>query len=108
MPISRRHPLKKALALIILCIFIQPAPAAPTSRVDLLTYEELVELYERENPSERLQIKLQKLLTTPFVNNAVSPGPARLLKSREMKSGGKLRIALWNIERGLEYEALES
>jgi endonuclease/exonuclease/phosphatase family metal-dependent hydrolase len=80
----------------------------PSSAPDLLTYKELVELYERENPSENLQIKLQKLLTVPFVNNEAFAGGTRPLKPTGATLGRYLRIALWNIERGVEYEALES
>ena len=38
---------------------------------ELFNYGELVQLYEREEPAAVLQVKLQRLLTTPFVNNAL-------------------------------------
>ncbi len=84
--------------------------AQPKARpaADLFTFEELVELYERDNPSEQLQMKLQKLLTTPFVNNEAAANGARPLKPNSNVVGRYLRIAHWNIERGLEYEALET
>lgn len=36
---------------------------------ELLTYQELVQLYEQETPPDALQNKLRRLLTTPFVSN---------------------------------------
>jgi endonuclease/exonuclease/phosphatase family metal-dependent hydrolase len=75
---------------------------------DLLTYEELVELYERDSPSEQLQNKLQKLLTVPFINNEAFANGATPVKPRDAVLGEYLRIVQWNIERGVEYEALET
>lgn len=98
-------------ALLIVLSFSSPlrglTPRAGSS-VDLLTYPELVELYEVDSPSELLQGKLQKLLTTPFVNNDAWIAGARPLKPTSSAIGRHLRFAQWNIERGLEYEALES
>jgi len=110
MPTSRYYRSQKhLLSLLILCLVLQPVKSAPSSpAADLFTYEELVELYERDSPSEQLQIKLQKLLTTPFVNNQAFEGGTRPLKPHGPSLGRYLRIAQWNIERGLEYEALES
>ena len=65
----------------------------------LLTYNELVALYETDPPSPELSDKLNKLLNTPFVNNSVEPRAAK---------GKFLRIANWNIERGLEFEAIKA
>lgn len=93
---------------MILCLSLQPVQGVPRPAADLLTYEELVELYERDNPSEQLQIKLQRLLTTPFVNNDAYAGGTRPLKPNGATLGRYLRIAQWNIERGIEYEALEN
>ena len=80
-----------------------PIPAA-----DLLSYDELVELYEVDNPSEQLQTKLRGILTTPFVSNQATASGTRPLKPNLVGIGRHLRIAHWNIERGLEYETLES
>ena len=96
------------LSAFLLCFpvgLVHAKPLPPAT--ELLTYKELVELYEHENPSEQLQVKLQNLLTTPFVNNDAFAQGTRPLKP--LGAGGRyLRIAQWNIERGLEYEALES
>lgn len=69
--------------------------ASPT----LLTYNELVALYETDPPSPELASKLTKLLNTPFVNNSAGTRASR----------GKLpRVATWNIERGLEFDAIKA
>lgn len=110
MATSRYHRSQKPLlSLLILCVWLQPVSgASPSPAADLFTYEELVELYERDSPSEQLQTKLQKLLITPFVNNEAFAGGARPLKPESLPLGRYLRIAQWNIERGIEYEAVES
>lgn len=67
----------------------------------LLRHSDLVELYERETIPPELQVKLDQLLNTPFVSNAAArrqiPGAA-----------DSIRIASWNIERGLEFEAIRA
>ena len=73
---------------------------------ELLTYAELVQLYEQPTPSEPLQRKLDALLTTPFVNNAASLRGAKPVKPQSPELGPFLRLAFWNIERGLQYDAI--
>ena len=73
---------------------------------ELLTYEELVQLYEQPVPAEPLQRKLTALLNTPFVSNAASQRGAKPIKPESPELGPFLRIAFWNIERGLQYEAI--
>src|SRR5688572_17004126 len=62
-----------------------------TTGPPVLTYTELVQLYENESPSAALQNRLTQLLTTPFVSNGGSSTPPRL--------SNVLRVAVWNIER---------
>jgi endonuclease/exonuclease/phosphatase family metal-dependent hydrolase len=73
---------------------------------ELLTYDELVQLYEQETPPEALQNKLRLLLTTPFVSNAATARGARPLLPSTAKLGRFLRVVFWNVERGLEYDAI--
>ncbi|HEX7175866.1 MAG TPA: endonuclease/exonuclease/phosphatase family protein [Pyrinomonadaceae bacterium] len=88
------------------CLLIPVAAAARQQAPELLTYDELVQLYEQETPPEALQNKLRLLLTTPFVSNAATARGVRPLLPSTAKLGQLLRVALWNIERGLEYEAI--
>ncbi len=105
---TTRHRLTASLLLLLLAAPIRALPLRTSSATDLLTYEELVALYEIDKPSEQLQNKLQKLLTTPFVNNDAWHAGTRPLKPDSKLIGRHLRIALWNVERGVEYEALKS
>ena len=50
---------------------------------ELLTYEELVQLYEQPVPAEPLQRKLTALLNTPFVSNAAEPARSEATKASE-------------------------
>lgn len=73
-------------------------PASPP----LLTYNELVQLYEEPQPAPELASKLNRLLTTPFVSNAVGSRPAGA------RPDASVRVATWNIERGLEFDAVRA
>ena len=76
----------------------QPAP-------ELFTYAELIQLYETPNLPDALQVKLDRLLTTPFVSNTAS-GRVELPKTPEL--GSFVRVAHWNIERGIEFDAIKA
>lgn len=77
---------------------IQAQPAAPP----LLTYNELVQLYEDPEPSPDLAAKLNRLLTTPFVSNTAGMRPV------SASTADAVRVATWNIERGLEFDAVKA
>ncbi|HEU4796640.1 MAG TPA: endonuclease/exonuclease/phosphatase family protein [Pyrinomonadaceae bacterium] len=73
----------------------------------LLTYDDLVTLYEKDVPPPELAARLQRLLTTPFVHNSAGVrGP----KAGSQDDLGKqfIRVATWNIERGVEFEAIKA
>ena len=78
-----------------------------TSGAPVLTYNELVSLYEDDPPSQELSNKLTRLLTTPFVNNSAGVRAPRAIKISTAQDG-MLRVATWNIERGLEFDALKA
>lgn len=84
-----------------------PVGAQPRGVPELFTYGELTTLYEQDNIPAPLQSKLNRLLTMPFINNSNSQvAPVQL--ARTPRLGEFLRVAFWNIERGLEYEAVEA
>lgn len=97
---------KAAIALLILINLTftnsTKAQQGGASGPPLLTYNELVALSENDPPSRELSAKLTKLLTTPFVNNSTGIRAARPAKGR------LLRVAAWNIERGLEFDAIKA
>lgn len=74
---------------------------------NFFSYAELKTLYEQEPVAEPLEGKLNRLLTVPFVDNSrAGAAPASLARSAQI--GEYLRVAHWNIERGLEYAAIEA
>lgn len=99
--------LKHLLLAAFACLLMAPEVNARQRAPELLTYDELVQLYEQENPPEALREKLRRLLTTPFVSNAASARGVRPLLPSAAKLGQFLRVVEWNIERGLEYDAVK-
>jgi len=95
------------LLLATLTLFSHTAKSQTPSPT-LLTYNELVALYEIDPPSAELANKLDKLLTTPFVNNAAGTRAVRTIKTTSRSQGAYLRVATWNIERGLEFDAVRA
>lgn len=93
-----------ALLFLVTAAAVQAQPQAP----ELFTYGELVQLYENKDLPEALQVKLNRLLTTPFISNAASGRGVRPLLPRTPKLGTFLRIVQWNIEEGIEYEAVNA
>ena len=109
---TARVPLTRSLTafLLLLSIFLFPSPftsanlKAQQASPPLLTYNELVELYENAEPSPPLASKLARLLSTPFVNNSFGLRPA----TQNTGDNGFVRVATWNIERGLEFDAVKA
>ncbi len=99
----------RILALASLLVLVTAsATRAQQQPPELFTYAELVQLYENQNLSEALQVKLNRLLTTPFINNAASARGVQPLLPRTSKLGTFVRVVQWNIEEGLEYDAISA
>lgn len=81
------------------------ADVQPT-RPTLLTYDEIIQLYQQDIPPAPLRDKLNRLLTTPFVSNEATAAGVQPLKPGSPQMGKFLRVAEWNIERGLEFDAV--
>ena len=93
------------LLAIIAALSLPSVVYAQEQPPDLFTYDELIQLYETPNLPEALQVKLDRLLTTPFVSNARG-GPVEL--PRSPKLGTFVRVVQWNIERGIEFDAIKA
>src|ERR1700734_955828 len=78
-----------------------------TSQPEMLSYQELVALGEQETVDPALQAKVQTLLTTPFVNNEAYFNGTRPLRPDIKGMGPSLRLVEWNIERGVELDAIK-
>ena len=97
-----------AIALASLAAAASPAQDyVRDSAPKLLSYDELVQLsLDQEMPPE-LAEKLRLITTTPFVNNEAYLSGARPLPLDVPHLGPSLRVAFWNIERGLELDYIE-
>jgi endonuclease/exonuclease/phosphatase family metal-dependent hydrolase len=77
------------------------------SRPQLFSYDELVLLGSDQPLSPELSDKLQRLTTTPFINNEAYLRGARPRPLDVPGLGPALRVAFWNIERGLELDDIQ-
>jgi endonuclease/exonuclease/phosphatase family metal-dependent hydrolase len=76
------------------------------SKTKLLTYSEIAELYNQINLSPALGLRLNRLLTEAFVYNQRTSVNPQLSASPAL--GEYIRVAQWNIQRGLEFDALKA
>jgi len=90
----------------LLLVLTFPLLAQPPADPQLLTFDEIVQLYQQPDPSPPLRDKLNKLLTTPFVRNTASDACRAPLKPSSAGTRRILRTVQWNIERGLEFDAI--
>ncbi|MGB7465963.1 MAG: endonuclease/exonuclease/phosphatase family protein [Candidatus Acidiferrum sp.] len=98
------------LAIALGCIGTTVLPAQEyvrDSEPKLFSYDELVQLSLDQAMSPELAEKLRLLTTTPFVNNEAYLSGARPQAIELPRLGPSLRVALWNIERGLELDYIE-
>jgi endonuclease/exonuclease/phosphatase family metal-dependent hydrolase len=80
---------------------------ARDSEPRLLSYDELVQLSLPQQLSPELAEKLRVITTTPFVNNEAYFDGARPRPLEVAGLGPSLRVAFWNIERGLELDYIQ-
>jgi endonuclease/exonuclease/phosphatase family metal-dependent hydrolase len=82
-------------------------PAERSEGPDLLSFDELVMLASTARPEGALGAHLNALLNTPFVyrDTAIDIPPHRPSVNG---LGPVLRVGLWNIERGLNFEEIRS
>lgn len=99
--------LSAVIALFWLSAFCFFTATAQQTTPQIFDYSELETLYSQPNLPPALKAKLNILLTTPFVNNSFQNAEAHQF-SKSPPLGEFLRVAEWNIERGLEYEAVEA
>jgi endonuclease/exonuclease/phosphatase family metal-dependent hydrolase len=78
-----------------------------SSQPPLLKYQELVALDEKETIDPPLADKLDTLLTTPFINNQAYFAGTKPLRPDVKAMGPSLRLVEWNIERGVEFDAIK-
>jgi endonuclease/exonuclease/phosphatase family metal-dependent hydrolase len=77
------------------------------SEPQLFSYDELVQLSLDQPLTPELAEKLRLVTTTPFVNNEAYYAGARPRPLDVKGLGPTLRVACWNIERGLELDDMQ-
>ena len=88
------------ILFLFICFLSGSMSVNAKSAPRLLSHAEAVRLYNDPTPSAALSAKLRTLLTTPFVSNERRGAVPR--KPSSPKLGRFLRVASWNIERGIE------
>jgi endonuclease/exonuclease/phosphatase family metal-dependent hydrolase len=99
---------KKYGSIALLLLILSAAVRAQQTPPALFTYDELVKLYEQESLPDDLRLKLERLTTTPIVNNAARARGVQPMKPTVANLGRVLRVASWNIERGLNFNAVRA
>jgi hypothetical protein len=105
----------KGSACILIVAAVTLAAAVPLaaekyvrdSEPKLFSYDELVQLSLPQELSPELAKKLRVLTTTPFINNEAYFGGAKPRPLKPTGLGPSLRVAFWNIERGLELDSIQ-
>jgi endonuclease/exonuclease/phosphatase family metal-dependent hydrolase len=77
------------------------------SEPKLFSYEELIQLSLDQPLSPELTEKLRILTTTPFINNEAYYRGAKPRPLEVKGLGPTLRVACWNIERGLKLDDMQ-
>ncbi len=94
--------------LIALVCFPAPLAANDSGKTRFLTYSEIAELYSQASPSPALELRLHRILTEPFVGSFSSMSTKTSKIASSPKLGEYIRVAQWNIQRGLEFEGLQA
>ena len=95
------------VSLLIAAFCEQAIPRhADSGEANLFTYSEIAELYRQQPLSSELEARLGRLLNVPFVN--AGPGKISPPISSSAELGNYIRIAQWNIQRGIELDALKA
>ena len=77
------------------------------SEPKLLSYDDLVQLSLDQKLSPELAEKVRVITATPFVNNEAYFKGARPKPLKVPELGPSLRVAFWNVERGLELDDIQ-
>jgi endonuclease/exonuclease/phosphatase family metal-dependent hydrolase len=102
--------LRFLMAIAVAWIGASASPAQQyvrDSEPKLFSYDELVQLSLDQEMAPELAEKLHVLTTTPFINNEAYLNGARPRPLEVPHLGPSLRVAFWNIERGLELDYIE-
>ena len=102
----RRYLALPLCAVAILPCLVAAQELASATAPELLNFDELITLSDTDQPASPLKEKLDHLLTTPFLSNQAASLPARPHRPSVNGLGPILRVACWNIERGLNFDLI--
>lgn len=87
-------------------VTLRPEPLVQHPISPLLSFDEIVQLYRVDVPAAALHAKLNHLLTTPFISNRAFELGHKPMQPESPELGSYLRVVQWNIDRGLEFDAI--
>jgi len=96
--------MRRSLRHFLLCMFVCPAVPASQTAPELLGFEDLVVLADTQWPKGELAERCRKLLSTPLLSNQAYYRGAKPRRPVREGLGPVLRAAMWNIERGAEFD----
>ncbi|CAN5289577.1 hypothetical protein BH20ACI2_BH20ACI2_10120 [soil metagenome] len=107
--LNGRRDAQKLIVGWLLVLFFTPAflSAADTGKSKLLTYSEIADLYSQAVLTPALELRLNRILTEPFVKNLGPHSTCPSILSSPVL-GEYIRVAQWNIQRGLEFGAIQA
>jgi endonuclease/exonuclease/phosphatase family metal-dependent hydrolase len=73
-----------------------------------LSFDELVALSSTAKPTGQLAVRLDKILTIPFVHNDATAAGAEPHRPTVENLGPVVRVGFWNIERGLNFDLIQA
>jgi endonuclease/exonuclease/phosphatase family metal-dependent hydrolase len=85
-----------------------PTAAAPLENPELLSFNELVTLAGTAKPEGPLAVRLDSLLNTAFVQSEKTTSEIHPHRPDVKGLGATVRVGLWNIERGLNFELIRA
>src|SRR5580704_5882750 len=78
------------------------------SKPQTLSFEELMQLEQTERPEGQLASRLDTLLHTPFLSNEAYLSGAKPNRPSSESLGPFIRAICWNIERGIQFDAIRT
>jgi endonuclease/exonuclease/phosphatase family metal-dependent hydrolase len=103
-----------AAALLAVCFVTTGLPDSEEqefvrfAKPQTLTFDELVQLEQTDEPEAKLAARMDQLLHTPFVSNEAYLGGAKPNRPSSESLGPFVRAICWNIERGIQFEAIRN
>jgi endonuclease/exonuclease/phosphatase family metal-dependent hydrolase len=103
-----------AAVLLVLCFATTGLPNSEKqefvsfSKPETLSFDELVQLEQTGKPEGQLATRLDTLLHTPFLSNEAYLNGAKPNRPSSESLGPFIRAICWNIERGIQFDAIRT